>query len=69
MIPAKENLTLKTKSITAVINLKTGAVSFSDLKGKKILSEKPIAGRSFQPAVFDGKRYYNLYPNFSKHFR
>src|SRR5436190_6093637 len=64
IIPAKENLSLRTKSITATVNLKTGAVSFFDSKGKKIVNEKSIAGRSFQPAVFDGKRYYNLTQTF-----
>ena len=28
------------------------------------MGEKPIAGHSFQPAVFDGKRYYNLTQTF-----
>jgi alpha-D-xyloside xylohydrolase len=64
VIRSQENLTLKTKSLTAIVNLKTGAVSFLDAKGKKIVGEKPIAGRSFQPAVFDGKRYYNLIQTF-----
>ncbi|HEV8285144.1 MAG TPA: TIM-barrel domain-containing protein [Chitinophagaceae bacterium] len=64
IIPSKETLTLKTKALTAIVNLKTGAVSFRDLKGKKILSEKTVAGRSFQPAIFDGKRYFNLSQTF-----
>ena len=64
VIPSKEKLTLKTKTLTAIVDLKTGVVSFWDAKGKKILSEKPIAGRSFQPAVFDGIRYYNLTQSF-----
>jgi alpha-D-xyloside xylohydrolase len=60
VIPSKDNLTLKTKTLTAIVNLKTGAVSFLDARGKKILAEKPTTGRSFQPVVFDGRRYYNL---------
>ena len=64
VIPSKEGITLKTKALTAIVNLKTGVVSFWDLKGKKIIGEKPIAGRSFQPTVFDGKRYYNLKQTF-----
>jgi alpha-D-xyloside xylohydrolase len=64
VIPSKESLTLKTKTLTAIVHLKTGVVSFYDAKGKKIISEKPIAGRCFQPAVFDGKRYYNLTQTF-----
>lgn len=53
-------LRLKTKKLTAVIALKTGAVSFLDAKGEKMLAEKSPNGRSFQPAVFDGQRYYQL---------
>ncbi|MFC0772173.1 TIM-barrel domain-containing protein [Terrimonas alba] len=64
VIPSKDRLTLKTKTLSAVINLKTGVVSFWDTNGKKIVDEKPIAGRSFQPAVFDGKRYFNLTQTF-----
>jgi alpha-D-xyloside xylohydrolase len=64
VIPSKDKLTLKTKLLTAVVSLKTGAVTFWDSKGKKILSEKPVSGRSFQPTVFDGKRYYNLTQTF-----
>ncbi|MGZ3923808.1 MAG: alpha-xylosidase, partial [Flavisolibacter sp.] len=64
VVPSKQSLTLKTKALTAVVNLKTGAVSFSDVNGKKILGEKPAGGRSFQPAVFDGKRYYNVTQSF-----
>ena len=37
---------------------------FGIKRQKKILSEKPIAGRNFQSAVFDGKRYYNLTQTF-----
>jgi alpha-D-xyloside xylohydrolase len=64
VVPSKDNLTLKTKTLTAIVNLKTGAVAFFDAKGKKIINEKPTAGRNFQPAVFDGKRYYNLTQTF-----
>lgn len=64
VIPSKEFLTLKTKNVTAIVNLKTGVVSFQDNSGKKILTEKPIDGRCFQSAIFDGKRYYNLTQSF-----
>ncbi|NII29732.1 DUF5110 domain-containing protein [Pseudoflavitalea sp. X16] len=60
VIPSKESVTLKTKNLTAVVDLKTGAVSFRDQKGEKILNEKQPLGRHFQPAVFDGKRHYTL---------
>jgi alpha-D-xyloside xylohydrolase len=64
LISSGDKLHLKTRALTATVHLKTGAVSFFDEKGKKILNEKPVAGRSFQPAVFDGKRYYNLSQTF-----
>jgi alpha-D-xyloside xylohydrolase len=64
VIPSKESLTLKTKALTAVIDLKTGAVCFFDLKGKKIVAEKQNSGRSFLPAIFEGRRYYNVSQTF-----
>lgn len=60
VIPSKDSLTLKTKKLTAIVDLKTGAVTFRDQTGKKILAEKQPLGRQFQPAVFDGKRHYTL---------
>lgn len=64
IIPSKENLVLRTKKLIATVNRQTGAVTFTDLNGKKILAEKQPFGRSFQPAVFDGKRYYTLTQSF-----
>ena len=64
VVPSKETLTLKTKKLTVIVDLKTGAVSFRDHSGKKILIEKPTGGRSFQSAVFDGRRHYNLSQTF-----
>ena len=63
VIPSKESVSVRTKSLTAVVNLKTGIVSFLDLKGKKILGEQS-PGKVFQPSVFDGKRYYHLTQTF-----
>ncbi|MDE3182272.1 MAG: DUF5110 domain-containing protein [Bacteroidota bacterium] len=63
-IPSKESLTLKTKKIAAIVDLKTGAVTFRDLNGKLILTEKPIRGRSFLSAVFDGNRCYHITQTF-----
>lgn len=60
VIPSKDSLTLKTKKLTAIVDLKTGAVTFRDQTGKKILAEKQPLGRQFQPVVFDGKRHYTL---------
>ncbi|MBO9729765.1 MAG: DUF5110 domain-containing protein [Chitinophaga sp.] len=64
IIPSKENLVLKTKKLIATVNRQTGAVTFTDLNGKEILAEKQPLGRNFQPAVFDGKRYYTLSQTF-----
>lgn len=55
---------LKTKKLTAIVNLKTGVVSFQDKTGKKILTEKPVNGRNFQPVIFDGRGYYNVTQTF-----
>lgn len=64
LIPSKESLTLKTKNLTAIVDLKTGAVSFRDRKGQIILAEKQPLGRNFQPAIFDGKQYYDVTQTF-----
>ncbi|WP_343672313.1 TIM-barrel domain-containing protein [Chitinophaga sp.] len=64
IIPSEENLILKTKKLIAVINRKTGVVTFTDLDGKKILAEKQTLGRNFQPAIFDGQRQYALTQSF-----
>jgi alpha-D-xyloside xylohydrolase len=64
VIPTKDSLTLKTKKLTAVVDLKTGAVTFRDYKGRKILAEKQPLGGRFQPVVFEGKPYYALTQTF-----
>ncbi|OQP61181.1 alpha-xylosidase [Niastella vici] len=64
VIPSKGSLTLKTKTLTAIVDLKTGAVSFRDITGKKILAEKQLFGRHFQPTVIEGKPYYALTQTF-----
>jgi len=58
VISTKENITLKTRSLNAIVNLKTGAVIFKDKNGKIILKEKQDQGRNFKPAIFDGKQLY-----------
>lgn len=45
---------IKTTSLTAAVNLSTGAVRFEDSAGRPIASEKTIGGRSFEPAIYDG---------------
>ncbi|MCU7550176.1 DUF5110 domain-containing protein [Chitinophagaceae bacterium LB-8] len=60
----KEKVTLKTKALTAVVQLKTGAVTFFDAAGKKILAEKGIGGRSFEPIIVEGQRSYSIKQTF-----
>ncbi|HTH30802.1 MAG TPA: hypothetical protein VL946_05590, partial [Lacibacter sp.] len=64
IVSGKETLTLKTKSISAVVNLKNGAVYFYDRKGNIIVHEKSLFGRSFQPAIFDGQPFYGITQTF-----
>lgn len=64
LFASKNELTIKTKTLTAIINRSTGAVCFNDARGRKILNEKPINGRRFQQAVFDGRRCYHLMQTF-----
>ena len=66
VIPSKGSLALKTKTLTAIVDLKTGAVSFRDASGKKIVGEKQLFGRSFEPTVFEGKRSYGLTQHFNQ---
>ena len=64
VVSSIETLTLKTKKPTAIVNLKTGAVTSCDNSGKKILIEKPTGGRGLQSAIFDGRRHYHLTQTF-----
>jgi alpha-D-xyloside xylohydrolase len=59
-----ESVALKTKQLTAIVQLKTGAVSFYDAAGKRILNEKLPAGRLVTPTVFEGKRSYSFVQSF-----
>jgi len=57
---SKKNLTLQTKNLTAIVDLKTGAVSFRDRKGNIGPDEKQPSGRNFLTAIFKRKRFFNL---------
>lgn len=61
---AKGFVNLKTVRLTAKVNLQTGAVTFLDPNGKKLLAEKEL-GRSLQPQVFDGKKLYSIRQDFT----
>lgn len=60
VLPSKEAITLRTKTLNAIVNLKTGAITFRDKNGKVILEEKQFSGRNFKAAVFEGKQLYAL---------
>lgn len=58
-----EKLTLKTLFLTVIADLNTGAVSFFDITGNPILSEKK-AGRILVPVVQEGSRSYEITQTF-----
>lgn len=51
---------LKTNTLTASIDLSTGEVVFKDRNGQVILQEKKGGGKTFTPAIIDGKPLYKL---------
>jgi alpha-D-xyloside xylohydrolase len=56
---------LTTRLLKATVTIATGSVSFTDLAGLPILSEKTNGGRSFEPAVFDGTASYQIRQTFA----
>ena len=61
---AGNKLTLTTKEIKAIADLQTGAVSFTDLNGKTIITEREIKGRTITPAIFEGESLYSIRQTF-----
>ncbi len=59
----KADIILKTKYITAIANIATGHMVFSDAAGKLILNEMPN-GRHFQETVLEGERTYTITQEF-----
>jgi len=57
-------VSLKTFRLVATVNLQTGAVTFLDAGGKKLLAEKEL-GRSLQPQAFDGRPLYSIRQDFT----
>ncbi|WP_321436713.1 TIM-barrel domain-containing protein [uncultured Bacteroides sp.] len=51
---------LSTSSLKALVNLKTGEVSFTDSKGNSILRENEGGGKSFNPIEVEGTRGYTM---------
>ncbi|RXK86018.1 TIM-barrel domain-containing protein [Filimonas effusa] len=60
----EDSLKLKTTALTATVSLKTGAVSFYDRNGEKIVAEKAAGNRLFKPVIFDGKQYHSIIQSF-----
>ena len=60
----KDKIVLKTSRLVATVMSNTGAVSFTDINGKPVLQEKPINGRYFEPAIFDGEQLYQIKQTF-----
>ncbi|MBS1601708.1 MAG: DUF5110 domain-containing protein [Bacteroidetes bacterium] len=56
---------LKTRLLSATVRFSTGSVRFDDHSGRVILSEKAVGGRSFEPAVFDGRSLWHIRQTFS----
>ena len=50
---------LSTPLVTASVNAQTGAVAFAAADGKKILAERPLAGRLIEPVMHDGQQLYS----------
>ena len=57
------NVNIVTSEIKAVVSEKTGAVSFFDKQGKKILQENP-KGRTFTPITVEGTSGYSVQQTF-----
>ena len=53
---------IKTKSLSAIADLKTGQIVFLNAEGRKILAER--SGRELEPVVFEGERTYTIRQGF-----
>ena len=58
-----DNVNITTSEIKAVVSEKTGAVSFFDKSGKKILQENQ-SGRTFTPITVEGTSAYSVQQTF-----
>ncbi|MFL5741546.1 MAG: TIM-barrel domain-containing protein [Flavisolibacter sp.] len=61
--PDHGKVRLITSKVAAIVDLRTGQVSFEEASGKRILREE-MMGRIVTPAVFDGKSLYHIRQNF-----
>jgi len=56
----KNNVVLQTSTTKAIVSLKTGEITFTDLKGKIILQEQLGGGKTFKPIKVDGHSGYTF---------
>lgn len=63
LLAGDDSIIVKTRSISAVVNLLSGNVAFNNVHGKKILAEKSMSC-SLKPVVFEGERTYTINQNF-----
>lgn len=57
-------LTMATASLRAIINLSTGAVTFTDPEGNTILTERDVNGRCISPVLLEGEPLYRVKQTF-----
>jgi alpha-D-xyloside xylohydrolase len=57
---SKDDLTLVTKRLHAIVSLSTGEVSFADTTGNIILREKTGGGKIIRPITVDNEKMYTL---------
>jgi len=60
---AGNSIMLKTNNLIATTDINTGAVSFADMLGNPIISERSLS-RQFEPAVFDGEPLFGIKQTF-----
>lgn len=63
LVPGNDTIIIKTRSIGAVVDLRSGDIAFYNAQGKRILAEKKMS-RSLSPVVFEGERTYTLHQSF-----
>ncbi len=64
LVKKSDRVELNTPAIKATVMLSTGAVSFTDLQDRKLLSERPFNGRSLESAVYEGQPSYQVRQTF-----
>ncbi|GAB4234424.1 MAG: glycoside hydrolase family 31 protein [Acidobacteriota bacterium] len=57
---AGDEVILRTERLEARVDRRTGAVSFFDAAGNRLLAEKPEGGKTFTPAEVLGERCYHV---------